>query len=238
MALNEQKRRILLMYITQVSGHRQATMAIQEALRKLGPHIEAPAINGFGYAYPILEKVVNKIYMGMIKRTPKVWDAVYDNPQFFKNSQSIKNFLHKTSHKKIGCLFEKFRPDTVVCTQAFPCGMVADYKREYGLKTTLIAVLTDFAPHSFWINEGVNYYVVPSVDAKERLIKKGVPADTIKVFGIPIKMKFVTRHNPKPIAENLGLDPHLPTLFIMGGGRGLGPMTKTLESLIKVEMNF
>ncbi len=238
MVLSEQKRKVLLMYISQVSGHRQATMAIQEALRKLGPNVEAPAINGFGYTYPILEKVVNRIYMGMIKRTPKVWDAVYDNPQFFKNSQAIKNFLHKTSHKKIGCLFEKYKPDTVVCTQAFPCGMFADYKREYGLKTTLIAVLTDFAPHSFWINEGVDYYVVPSLEAKERFIKKGVSADAIKVYGIPIRMKFAARLNPKPIAESLGLDPNVPTILIMGGGQGLGPMTKVLKSLIKVEMNF
>ena len=122
------KRRVLLMYITKVSGHRQATVAIQRSLRALDPGIEVPSVNGFGYTYPILEKIVGSAYMGIIRRTPKVWDYLYDNPNVFKKSEPIKKFLHRTSHKKVAKLLEIYRPDTVVCTQAFPCGMVADYK--------------------------------------------------------------------------------------------------------------
>ena len=91
------KRKILLMYITKVSGHRAATLAIQKALRELDSSVETPDVNGFGYTYPILEKVVNRAYMSVIKRTPKVWDYLYDNPNIVKKSQSIKKFLHKTT---------------------------------------------------------------------------------------------------------------------------------------------
>ena len=69
------------MYITKVSGHRQATIAIQRALRKIDSHVEAPSINGFGYTYPILEQVVNRAYMSVIRRTPKVWDYRTGNPR-------------------------------------------------------------------------------------------------------------------------------------------------------------
>ncbi|MCA9398946.1 MAG: hypothetical protein KC618_04290 [Candidatus Omnitrophica bacterium] len=234
----EEKRRILLMYITKVSGHRQATVAVQQALKKMHPSIEAPMVNGFGHTYPILEKVVNHAYMSVIKSTPFVWDYMYDNPKLVKNSQSIKQFLHKSSHEKMERLFERHNPDTVVCTQAFPCGMVADYKMSKKLDTTIIGVLTDFAPHSFWINEGVDYYVVPSLEAKERFIKKGVPADAIKVYGIPIRTKFSVQLNRNPIAEKMGLDPDLPTILIMGGGQGLGPIKKIVKSLMKVKLNF
>lgn len=230
--------RVLLMYITKVSGHRQATVAIQKSLKQLNPDIEAPTVNGFGYTYPILEKVVNKAYMSVIKRTPKVWDYMYDNPKIVKKSQSIKNFLHKTSYNKLEKLFSRHKPDVVVCTQAFPCGMVAHYKREHNLKTTIIGVLTDFSPHSFWINEGVDYYVVPSVEAKERFIKKGVPSDAIKIYGIPMRAKFSIQLNKKPIAEKLGVNLQIPTIVIMGGGQGLGPIKSTVKSLIKVKMEF
>lgn len=226
------------MYITKVSGHRQATVAIQQSLRQLDPDLQTPAINGFGYTYPLLEKVINKTYMSIIKRTPKVWDFLYDNPDVVKNSQSIKNFLHKTSHEKIGALLERYKPDTIVCTQAFPCGMVADYKRTFGLKVTLIGVLTDFSPHSYWLNEGVDYYVVPSLDVKERFIQKGVSPESIKVYGIPLHPKFSVRHDPKIVAEKLGLDPQTATVLVMGGGQGLGPIKKIVKSLIKVPMNF
>lgn len=226
------------MYITKVSGHRQATVAIQKSLKQLNSNIEAPMVNGFGYTYPILEKVVNRAYMSVIKRTPIVWDYMYDNPKIVKKSESIKNYLHKTSYDKVAKLFTRYKPDVVVCTQAFPCGMVAHYKREHNLPTIIVGVLTDFSPHSFWINDGVDYYVVPSVEAKERFIKKGVPSDAIKVYGIPMRSKFSSQLDKKPIAKKLGLDPNIPTIVIMGGGQGLGPIKSTVKSLIKVKMEF
>lgn len=234
----DNKRKILLMYITRVSGHRQATVAIQQSLRQLDPQIEAPSVNGFGYTYPVLEKVVHNTYMSVIKTTPKVWDYLYDNPKIVKNTQSIKNFLHKTSHEKIEKLLNRYQPDTVVCTQAFPCGMIADYKRTNNLDLKLVGVLTDFAPHSFWLNEGVDYYIVPSLEAKERFIKKGIYPDNVKVYGIPVREKFAHQLDKQPIAKRLNLNPSLPTILIMGGGHGLGPIKAILKSLIKVETDF
>jgi processive 1,2-diacylglycerol beta-glucosyltransferase len=236
--MQDHKRRVLLMYITKVSGHRQATIAIHHALKSTDPLVEVPIINGFGYTYPILEKVVNQAYMSVIKRTPKVWDVMYDNPKIVKNSSSLKNFLHKTSHKKISKLFARYRPETVVCTQAFPCGMVADYKRAYNIPVTLIGVLTDFEPHSFWVNEGVDYYVVPTLEAKERMVAMGVNPDIIKIYGIPIKAKFATQLDKRPILERYNLDPEKPTILVMGGGQGLGPIKTTVKSLIHMEMDL
>ena len=233
---HKDKRKILLMYITKVSGHRQATVSVQRALRELDPQINAPTINGFGYTYPLLEKVINRAYMSVIKRTPKVWDYLYDNPKIVKNSQSIKKYLHKTSHAKIEKLIKRYRPDTVVCTQAFPCGMIADYKREHNLKIRLVAVLTDYAPHSFWLNEGVDYYIVPHAEARDRFIKKGVSPDAIKVYGIPIRTKFAVQLDKRPIAEKLGLQLDVPVVLIMGGGQGLGPIKSVVKSLVKLSM--
>jgi len=223
------------MYITKVSGHHQATVAVQRALHKLSPDVEAPSVNGFGYAYPRLEKIVNRAYMSIIRRTPKIWDFLYDNPHVFKRSQSIKKFLQKSSHSKMEELLKKYHPDTVVCTQAFPCGMVADYKTAHNIPLTLIGVLTDYAPHSYWINEGVDYYIVPAQEVKDRLVKKGVPADKIKVYGIPIRAKFADQLDKRPIAEKLGLDLDVPTVLLMGGGQGLGPIKDAVKSLMRIE---
>ncbi len=232
--MEKQPRRILLMYITRVSGHRQATVAIQKILKQVMPDAELMSINGFEYTYPILEKVVNKAYMGVIKRMPQIWDKMYDNPKLVKRSKLIKEFLNKNSHKKLDKLFETFKPDTVICTQAFPCGMVAHYKTTFNLPFTLIGVLTDFAPHAYWLNPGVDYYVVPSEDAKNRFVGEGVAADAIRVFGIPIRMKFAERPDKKELARKLGLDAQAPTVLIMGGGQGLGPIKKVVKSLLKL----
>lgn len=230
-----QPRRILLMYISKVSGHRAATIALEKSLQLLDSTVEIMSIDGFGYTYPLLEKVVNKAYMGIIKRTPRVWDYLYDNPHVVKQTQSIKNYLHKISHAKLSKLFQKFQPDTVVCTQAFPCGMVADYKRAHHLRFLLIGVLTDYAPHSFWLNSGVDYYVVPSEESSERFIKKGVAREAIKVFGIPIKTSFAQKNDKEALAQKFQLNLKIPILLIMGGGQGLGPIKDVVKGLLNLK---
>jgi len=228
-------KRVLLMYISQVSGHRQGAVAIAKSLKSLDSDCEILSINGFGYTYPLMEKVINTAYMGVIKRAPKIWEYLYDNPKVIKFSEKWKQSIHKSSHKKLRPLIDEFKPDVVVCTQAFPCGMVADYKLTHQLKFTVIGVLTDYAPHLYWLHEGVDYYVVPSQEACDRYVKESIPQDRIKVFGIPIRMKFAKATGVENIARKLGLDLEIPTILIMGGGQGLGPMKEAVKSLVHLE---
>src|SRR3989338_1985346 len=232
------KRRVLLMYITEVSGHHRATLAIENSLRALIPDVELKRVNGFSYVYPRMEKIVNKAYMGVIKRTPQVWDFLYDNPKIFRRTRRIKEFLQRSSHKKLAALLNEFQPDTVVCTQAFPCGLIADYKRTYHANFTLMGVLTDYAPHAYWINDGVDFYIVPYEESKERFLKHGVPEDKIKIFGIPVDPKFAKSHNKEDVARKLGLSTVTPTVLIMGGGQGLGPIKKIVAMLVRLKKDL
>lgn len=225
-------KRILLMYISQVSGHRQSAVAISKSLKALDPDCEIMSINGFGYTYPLMEKVVNTAYMGVIKRVPQIWEYLYDNPKIIKASEKLKQKIHTSSHKKLKPLIDEFKPDVVICTQAFPCGMVADYKLAHNLPYKVIGVLTDFAPHLYWLHPGVDYYVVPSEEARQRYIQEKIHQDQIKVFGIPIRDKFAQRLDKAAVLTKLGLDAGKSTVLIMGGGQGLGPIKDAVKALV------
>ncbi len=228
-------KRILLMYISQVSGHRQSAVAIQKSLKAIDPDCEVKSLNGFGHTFPVMEKIVNTAYMGVIKRAPKIWEYLYDNPKIIEVSRELKEKIHKNSHKKLDPLINEFQPDIVICTQAFPCGMVADYKITHQAPFKVVGVLTDFAPHSYWLHPGVDYYIVPSDEAKDRFLKEGVPADKIKVFGIPIRNVFAEKLDRAALAQKLGLSLEVPTLLIMGGGQGLGPIKDVVKALTGLE---
>ncbi|MDD5408699.1 MAG: glycosyltransferase [Candidatus Omnitrophica bacterium] len=226
------------MYISEVSGHRSATMAIEKALKALSPDCEILNINAFNYTNPISEKVINRIYMEVIKYTPQVWDYLYDNPNVVKGLEKIKKSVHKSNSPKLKKLFDNFNPDMVVCTQAFPCGMVADYKKACGLSLPLVAVLTDYIPHSYWVYDTVDYYITPSEDVSERLQRKGVDPGKIKPYGIPFDHKFNQKLNSEEIFRKLNLNPHKPVVLIMGGGQGLGPIKTIVKSLEKVKQDI
>jgi processive 1,2-diacylglycerol beta-glucosyltransferase len=226
------------MYISEVSGHHSATLAIEKAIKILQPETEVLNINGFKYTNPISEKVVNKLYLSLIKRSPQIWDYLYDNPEVAKKIGKLKDTVHGFNSPKLKNLFDKFKPDAVACTQAFPCGMVADFKKTYNSDISLIAVLTDYIPHSYWIYDTINFYISPAEEVTQRLIKKGVSADKIKTLGIPFDPKFNQEVPRAEVLRKLDLDPNLPTMLIMGGGQGLGPIKKIVKSLEKVEKEF
>jgi len=228
-------KRIILMYISEVSGHRSATMAIEKAIKQLHPNTEILNINAFNYTNPISEKVINRIYMEVIKRTPKIWDYLYDNPSVVRGLENIKQHIHKSNSPKLKKLFDKFNPDLVVCTQAFPCGMVADFKKTYGVNLPLVAVLTDYIPHAYWVYDEVDYYITPSDEVSVRLEKKGVKASKIKSYGIPFDPKFNQKLSKDDILSKLKLNPDKPVILIMGGGQGLGPIKTIVKSLEKSE---
>lgn len=226
-------KRIILMYISEVSGHRSATQAIEKAIKELRPNTEILNINAFNYTNPISEKVINRIYMEVIKHTPKLWDYLYDNPGVVKGLEKIKQHVHKSNSPKLKKLFDSFNPDLVVCTQAFPCGMVADYKKTYKVNLPLVAVLTDYIPHSYWVYDLVDYYITPSEDVSARLEKKGVAAGKIRSYGIPFDHKFNQKMDIGSIFGKLKIKSQKPVVLIMGGGQGLGPVKTIVKSLEK-----
>ncbi|MDD5428584.1 MAG: glycosyltransferase [Candidatus Omnitrophica bacterium] len=224
-------KRVLLLFISEHSGHHCASRAIEKALHDLEPAIETFNINSFNYTNPILERVINRAYMSVVKRTPEVWDYLYDNPKVLKQTQALRAMIHKFNKDKMKTLFEEFRPDAVVCTQAFPCGMVADHKKTFGLDLPIFGVLTDYAPHSYWIYNNVDQYIVPSKETGDKLIADGIEPAKIKDYGIPIDPKFRDTSDRAALREKLGLDKNKPCVLLMGGTQGLGPIKDMVRLL-------
>ncbi|MDD3905139.1 MAG: glycosyltransferase [Candidatus Omnitrophica bacterium] len=222
-------KRVLLLFISEHSGHHCASIAIEKALCELDPSTQTLNINSFNYTNPILEKIINKAYMGVVKRTPEIWDYLYDNPKVLKKTQSLRDMIHRFNTGKLKVLLDDFKPDAIVCTQAFPCGMIADYKKSFALDTPLIAVLTDYAPHSYWVYNNVDQYIVPSKETGNKLIANGIDPARIKDYGIPIEAKFRKSFDKAVLREKLGMDKDTPCLLIMGGTQGLGPIKELVR---------
>ena len=224
-------KKVLLLFISEHSGHHCASLSIEKALHDLDPNVETLNINSFNYTNPILEKIINRAYMSVVKRTPELWDYLYDNPKVLKRTQSLREMIHRFNTGKLKTLLSEFNPSAIVCTQAFPCGMVADYKKTLGLNMPLVGVLTDYAPHSYWIYNNVDQYIVPSEETGDKLIANGIDSSRIKAYGIPIDTKFRNSLDGDAICGKLGLDPAKPVILVMGGTQGLGPIKDLVRLL-------
>ncbi len=224
-------KRVLLLYISPRSGHHQASLAIEKALALYQPNVAVRNIDALHYMNPFLERFIKKTYSGLIRTSPEVWDYLYDNPKVLRSTQKLRHLIHRFHSPKFQSLLDSFRPDVIACTQAFPCGLVSDLKKNGALSTPLVGILTDYLPHSYWIHDRIDYFVVPSDTAVERLSQNGIPPDRIRKFGIPVDPKFSANNKKGEIQKRYNLDPKLPTLLLMGGSSGLGPFRKLVRAL-------
>ncbi len=231
-------KRILILYISNVSGHRSAAVAIEKAIKMLSPSTPVLSMNFFRYVAPITEKIVNAMYMEVVKRAPIVWQVMYDNPRVVRSTARARRFVYAQIRNKVDSLISSFCPDVVIATQAFPCEIVSRYKEETGKNFKIFGVLTDYVPHSFWVSDAVDYYIVPTQEVKKKLASKGVSEEKIKAFGIPIDPAFCFSKDPDEIRNNLNISKEEPIVLVMGGGQGLGPMKKVVKSLDGLEESF
>jgi processive 1,2-diacylglycerol beta-glucosyltransferase len=224
-------RRFLLLHITTNSGHHRASCAIQETLRQLDPTAQITSINAFAYTSRLVRWAISRTYSSLIRHQPDVWEYLYDNPVIHRRVQLFRALLHQYQAVKFAKLLDAVRPHAIACTQAYPCGVVADFKKHRRLQIPLVGVLTDYAPHLYWFHDTVDTYVVPSEQVRQRFLIRGVPEERVKTLGIPIDPRFAQPTDREATARRYRLDRSHPILLIMGGGGGFGQLREIVFQL-------
>ena len=215
-----------------------ASMAIEDGIRILDRNIETLNINYFRYTNPVLSRVIMKTYHGMLKRRPELWDYLYDNDSVKTKTLKFRNVLHKLNSAKLKKLIGWYKPDIIVCTQAFPCVAMAEYKRIQCENIPIVGVVTDYGVHSYWVDPAVDLYIVPTEDTKKRLLDLGVKDEKVKIIGIPVSPKFCMPLDRKRLRAKFGIDNSKPVALLMGGSQGMISMDEIVMQLVKLPVDM
>ncbi|MCF7873915.1 MAG: glycosyltransferase [Candidatus Omnitrophica bacterium] len=229
---------IHIFHISDFGGHSQAALNIKEAILAKDNNAKVVNLNSFQYFYPRTEKVVDAIYKLVIKQIPSLWGKAYDHETVVKRLRPWHKVVNHICFPKLRKYIKFEKPNCFITTQAFPCGIIADYKKKHKPDIPLIAVVTDFHPHRFWVHSSVDHYVVASDEAKNTLVKEGVAEDKVSVFGIPISIKFIKSSFDSEPIEKLGLSSQRKSVLVMGGGLGIGPIEKIVRNLDQLNHDF
>jgi processive 1,2-diacylglycerol beta-glucosyltransferase len=107
--------------------------------------------------------------------------------------------------------------------------LLSDLKGRGQLDTPVHAVVTDVSPHAFWVYPHIDHYHVATEAGARELQCKGIAAERISVTGIPIDPVFAERTPAAAMRATLGL-PERPTVLLLSGGFGVGPLVAMLDS--------
>ncbi len=226
-------KRILIFYITNLSGHHKAAKALERTLTVLDRECEVYSYDILKFLHPVFSKVINFLYGVIIKKCSWIWGNVYDKKKVFESLVPFRRFTHFCDFFKMRKVITRINPHVVICTQAYPCGVVSDFKRKSGYKFSLVGVVTDFWAHRFWFHNNVDYYIIPSAWCKEGFYNARIPESKLKPLGIPIDPEFTGRYPGSQTARRFGLREGVTSVLIMGGGSGIGPLCEVADILDK-----
>ncbi|MBV9027919.1 MAG: hypothetical protein JO311_04840 [Candidatus Eremiobacteraeota bacterium] len=229
--------RILFLSANVGAGHVSAAKAVEAALRQIEPGVQATVVDSYRYAALVVSKIVADGYLRMVKTTPQLYRYVYDRAERATEVGRFRTWAHQFTAGNLRPLLLEERPDVIVCTHAFPCGAMAEYKRLYDDAPPVVAIVTDFAVHGFWIHDNIDRYIVATPEMRSALLARGLPAERIAVSGIPVLPAFIPTDEPAPtLRERLDLPPNRFVTLIMGGGLGIAPLERILGALEAVAL--
>ena len=229
-------RRILIATVTAGAGHVQAAAALEEAWRALCPRDTLQRLDVLDFTPRLYRKVYVEGYVKLVEHAPELWAHVFkktDNPHLVRKLSRIRRTLaHLTTNKFVREL-KKFKPEAVLCTHYMPLEIMGRFKDKLKRQPTpvTVSVVTDFEAHALWMEPGVDLYCVAAEETKARLLARGVLPEAVEATGIPVAAKFSTPVHPAQIRKRLGLRDDLPTLLVLGGGFGMGPVAQIMSEL-------
>ncbi len=188
-------------------------------------------IDSYRYAARLFSKVVSDGYIGMVRTIPQVYGFIYARAERTTEAGGFRVWAHQFTARNLHVLIQRLRPSAVVCTHAFPCGVMSAYKRQYDPTLPVMGIVTDFAVHPFWIYRNVDAYAVATPEIRAAMIARGVEPARIAVDGIPVNARFGEPVDRAELRTRLGLPVGAKVALVMGGGLGLGPVAATMRAL-------
>jgi processive 1,2-diacylglycerol beta-glucosyltransferase len=233
---NGSPRRVLFLTAAVGGGHIAAARAVGAELAKLDPPVESEIVDSYRYAASVFSKVVADGYIGMVKTVPQLYRVIYDRAERAKEAGTFRKWLSAFTAANLREVIERTQPDAVVCTHAFPCGVMAAYKQMYAPELPVVGVVTDFVVHPFWIYRNIDAYAVATAEMRSALLARGVRDERILISGIPVDRRFgQPTASRAELRARLDLPADRKIVLMMGGGLGIGPLDVMMRALGELE---
>ncbi|MGH9799125.1 MAG: MGDG synthase family glycosyltransferase, partial [Blastocatellia bacterium] len=173
-------------------GHTSAAAAIADGLKRFGA---ADCLVNIARAIEESHYLAQKgadFYNYLLRYHQPLMKYYYWAIERFRPNES--NLFYRMTSRYLRHLFEKYCPQVVVSVHPMTQHFLGRMLRELGLldRIPLVTVVTDpcYGFWRGWACDEVSLYLVATEEARQQLLDYDVPAEKIKICGIPIHPKF------------------------------------------------
>ncbi len=217
----------------------RAAQAVELALRKIAPEATIQNVDLLTLTNAAFRKIYGSAYLDLVNKAPHVLGYFYDmmdRPRAPDSKRDrLRLALEKINLTRFRELLEEGNWDVVVNTHFLPAEIIASLRRDGKLSLPQMTVTTDFETHRLWVNEPCDLYTTATEEGAAYLQHWGVPADRVRVTGIPIHPVFAEPKERSTCLESQGLIGDRPILLQLAGGFGVGPIERLFREVLEVE---
>ncbi len=226
--------KVFLFYVSAGQGHKKSAEALHEEFEKRGflqTGSDLRLIDALNYTHFLFGRGYGFFYFSIVKYAPWFWGFLYQLtdrvvPNFIL--APLRSWHNSIQAKRLESFLAQENPDLVICTHFFPAEVASRLKRENKITSKIVVVVTDFLVHRFWVNPGTDFYVGMMEETKEALVQLAVRTEKIKIFGIPVSSRFLSKIDDEAIRKNLSLEAGRFTILITSGSFGSGPIREAV----------
>jgi len=231
--------RVLIATVTAGGGHLAAAAALEESWKALRPDDVVECVDVLRFAPKLQRKIYTETYVKIIEHVPELYAMVFkktDNLEHVRKVSRFRRRFARSTNTGFVRYLKSFEPDIVLCTHYLPLEILCHPKdaAKAGSPFT-VCIVTDFEAHAFWLEPLADFYCVAANETRESLVARGTNRESVAVTGIPISSKFSAPIDTLEVRKRYGLRDDLPTLLVLGGGFGMGPVAEILQQLDKMD---
>jgi len=216
-------KHILILMADYGYGHRSAANAIAQGLQETyGKDCEVEVVNPMDdpRAPAVLRDGENG-YNKIVRVAPDLYKLGYDIGDTRVVSGIVKNGFTLMLFNVLREILHTKQPDIIVCTYpTYQEILFAIFTLEK-YHIPVITVVTDLATvNRLWFHPVAELCVVPTQAVYDLAIKAGLPAEKVKIVGIPVRPELIKENQDKAaIRRSLGWQEDLFTVLAIGSQR-------------------
>jgi 1,2-diacylglycerol 3-beta-galactosyltransferase len=216
-------KRILILTADYGYGHRSAANAIAQALQEThGEDCQVEIINPLDDPRaPVFLRDGENGYDRIVREAPDLYKLSYCASEtrfagiLIKGSWTLMmfNILRDIIHEK--------QPDVIICTYLFYQGILSAVFELENRHIPLVTIVTDLETlQPLWFHPVADLCLVPTQTACNLAIKAGLPAEKVKIVGIPVRPELLKGDQDRnAIRKSLGWREDLFTVLAIGSKR-------------------
>lgn len=204
-------------------GHRRAALATVAALEErygdacrpiLTNPLEEPGA-------PSSLRNMQSDFNRLVQRAPMLYSLGHGVGNSFLPTLFMERMEIRLLHEPIGRILERTNPDLIVTTHPSFIYLLVDYRRRHGKKWPVAVLVTDLARlQRLWFRKEVDLYLVPTVEAEQLALRRGIRPERVRVTGIPVDLHLADKAPLKAeLRAQYGWSEELPVVLAVGSRR-------------------